>query len=481
MQETNLKQQAKKAAIWSFSANLAKQGIQFIIGLVLARLLSPSDYGIVALPMILLSLAQCFIDSGFSSALIQKPDLTEKDLSTAFYFNIIVGVSCYILLFLTSPLIADFYNAPILADVLKVTALSTIFNPLQSVHGAVFRKNLDFRTTSLISIASKITTGVVGLTLAFLGCGIWALVFQGVAGQVMSLCLIWYKSKWRPTTGWSNESFKYLYGIGSKDLLSCILDTLHHNINPIIIGKFYGHADLGIYNRARNYCALPQQQISGTLNSVTFPILCKIQNDEERLNSYFRKLLRIVIFILAPAELLLAALARPLILITISAKWEPCIFLLQLMCFAVMLWPVQSLNMSLFRAKGRTDLILKSNVIIKLLSLAVKVVTLPLGLVAICIGSIVHAVLAISWVAYYAGKFSDYGITKQFLEISKPIALSIAMFIVVLLTTQLFESMLLQIIVGAIVGFIFYIGMAYLLKLFELQEVIYLIRHKRIK
>lgn len=478
-EQTDIKHQAKKAVLWSFVSNIANHSVQFIIGIVLARLLSPSDYGITALPAIFFAIAQAFIDSGFGSALIRKPDLTDEDLSTAFYFNIIVGVFFYTVFFLTSPLIADFYGVPILEDILKVTALSTLFGPLTAVHNVLFSRNLDFKTKAKISFVSKITTGIVGIVLAYLGFGVWALVFQGVASHLVSVTMVWSYSPWRPKSKWSNESFKYLFGFGSKLLASTIIDRLYKNLNTLIIGKFYGTAELGSFNRGYAYSLLPHDQINGIVTHVTFPILSKLQGQDQKLNEYYRKMIRLVIFVLSPAELMMAALARPLILVLITDKWESCIIVTQLMCFAVMIWPIQSLNMSLFKVRNRTDLALKANIVVKIMGVIIKVITLPLGIVAICIGSMTHAVVAISWMAYYAGKFSEFSALKQFKEMSRPLLLSFSMFCLIVFVNSFITNLYLQIVVGGIVGAVFYIGVAYLLKMSELQEVIFMLRFKK--
>lgn len=477
--QNNLKGKAKAAVLWSFFSQFSNQGLSFVIGLILARLLSPSDYGIIAMPMFFLSIAQCFINCGFGSALLRKPDLTEEDLSTAFYFNVVVGVVCYIILFFCSPLIADFFNVPILSDILKITALSTLFGPLQTVHYMLFSRNLDFKTPAKISITSTIVTGLVGIILALYGLGIWALVFQGVAGHLLSLSMVWSFSPWRPKAKWSNESFKYLFGFGSKILGSSILDTIYNNINPMIIGKFYSASDLGYYNKGMGYSTMPHDQVCGIIKSVSFPVLCQLQDDEQKLNDYFRKILRLIIFVLSPLELLLAALARPLVFLLITDKWEPCILILQIMCFAVVFWPIQSFNMSLFEVKGKSDLVLKSNTVIKILGVLIKLVSLPLGIIAICIGNLIHAVIAIAWTAYYAGKFTHFGICNQFREMASPFSLSLVMFLLVIFINSFIDPLYLQIIVGGTAGVLFYIGTAYYLKLSELEEVLFLLHIRK--
>ena len=417
MEEGNIRYQAKRAVFWSTFRSISNQVMQFAIGIVLARILSPSDYGIIALPTIFLAIAQCFIDSGFSSALIRKPEVSEEDLSTAFYFNICVGIFFYVVLFICSPLIADFYNVPLLKDILRVTALSTLFGPLQSVHFAQFSRKMDFKTPAKISLSCKFTTGIVGIFLAFKGFGVWALVFQGVAGSLLSLVMVWTLSSWRPRARWSNESFRYLFGFGSKLLTSSILDILYNNIIPVFLGKFNSTKDLGIYNRGFGYASLPQNQLMGMLGPIFFPMFSKLQNNEKELDAYFRKVLRLLIFILAPCELLLAALARPIIIVMITEKWEDCIIVMQLLCIAVVLWPIQSLNMALFSAKGRSDLVLKANIGVKVLGVITVLGSLPFGLVALCATSIFRSVTNIAWVAYYAGKFTNFGVLRQFKEI----------------------------------------------------------------
>lgn len=472
MAEENIKQQAKKAVFWSTFTSISNQIMHFAVGIVLARLLSPEDYGIIALPTIFLAIAQCFIDSGFGSALIRKPELKEEDLSTAFYFNICVGVSFYIILFHSSPLIADFYNVPILKDILRVTALSTLFGPLQAVHFAQFSRKMDFKTPAKISLSCRMTTGIVGIILAYMGFGVWALVFQGVAGSLLSLAMVWTLSPWRPRAKWSNESFHYLFGFGSKLLGSSIIDTIWNNITPVFLGKFCSPRDLGYYNRGYGYAALPYNQLFSMLGPLFFPLFSKLQDDKKELYRYFRKTLRLLIFILAPLEMLLVALAKPLILFMITDKWADCIIVMQLISISIILWPIQRLNMALFSAVGRSDLVLKANIGVKILGLSTLLIALPFGLVAICATMIIRSITNISWVAYYAGKISHFGAIRQFKEIMPSLLLSGSMCILVFLINSFIPHYLPQIIVGGIVGLSYYLLMAKVLKYSELNDLI---------
>lgn len=262
-----LKQQTKRGLYWNLLSQIGNYGIQFVIGIILARILTPSDYGTTAMPMIFLAVAQCFIDSGFTGALIRKPELSEKDLSTAFYFSVGVGLFFYMTLFLSSSMIADFYNTPILEDLLKFSALGTLFSPMASVQYLKMKRNLDFKTMTKISLTCKVATGMVGIIMAINGCGVWSLVIPGVVSGLLNVILAFYVSRWIPKTGWSKESFSYLWNFGSKMLASSLLDITYNNIYPIVIGKFYSAADLGIYTRAQGYAQIPSQNITGSIQS----------------------------------------------------------------------------------------------------------------------------------------------------------------------------------------------------------------------
>lgn len=352
----NLKSKTQKGLVWSFVERFATQGVQFLFGIILARLLSPEDYGTIAMPLVFLAIAQCFIDSGFSTALIRKPDLTEEDLSTAFYFNIGVGVICYFALFLSSPLIADFYNTPILSDLLKVTALATLFNPLCAVQQAILTRKIDFKTQAIVSLSGAIVSGSVGLVMAYSGYGIWSLVFQQVGGYVIRTILLWMLGRWKPKRKWSWESFRYLWGFGSKMLGSALLDTTYNNIYPIVIGKFFSANDLGNYTRAQQFSSLPSSNVTGVLQRVTFPILSSIQNEDERLARNYRKILKMSAFLIFPMMLMLSAIADPLIRVLLTDKWEGSIILLQIVCFQMMWYPIHAINLNLLTVKGRSDL-----------------------------------------------------------------------------------------------------------------------------
>lgn len=456
----------------------ATQGVQFLFGIILARLLSPDDYGIIAMPLVFLSIAQCFIDSGFSGALIRKPDLTEDDLSTAFYFNIGVGVVCYLILFFTSPLIADFYHTPILADLLKVTALATLFNPLCAVQQAILTRNINFKTQAIVSLSGALMSGVVGLVMAYSGYGVWALVCQQVGGYIIRTIMLWVLGKWKPKRRWSWKSFHYLWGFGSKMLGSGLLETMYSNIYPIVIGKYFSANDLGNYTRSQQFANLPSSNITGVLQRVTFPVLSSIQNEDERLARNYRKILKLSAFLIFPLMLLLSAIADPLIRVLLTDKWEGCIVLLQIMCFALMWFPIHAINLNLLQVKGRSDLFFRLEVIKKIVGVLIMCVTIPNGILWMVSGSIVSSMISLVINTYYTGKLINVGYIKQMGDLLPIFGVSFAMWVIVRFSLLLSSNLYAQLIIGIFIGLIVYLIEAKILLKSEWEEILDMIPQK---
>lgn len=477
MAET-LKQQTKKGLYWSFFNQFSNYGMQFCIGIVMARLLSPSDYGITALPGVFMAIASIFQDSGMTGALVRKEKIEEKDYSTLFIYSIAMGIFMYTALFIASPWIADFFHTPVLTPLIRVTALGFLWGPISTVQYVILKRKLDFKTPTKISITTKIFSGVVGITLAYMGYGLWALVISGVLSGFLGLIIVVYVVKWYPKTGWSKDSFKYLWNYGNKMLASALLDTAYSNITPVFVGKYYSPADLGIYNRARNYAQMPSQNVTGVIQNVTFPVLSKMLNDNEGLARNYRRMIRTTAFIVFPMMCMLSALARPLILTMITAKWEACIILLQLMCFSLMWYPIHAMNLNLLQVKGRTDLFLRLEIIKKILGLSILVITLPQGLVIFCIGSIISSILCLIINTYYTGKLINVGFLKQMKDLTPILLLSAVMYLAIYLVNSFTDHMILQIIAGGTTGAIIYLGGAFLFKFEELNDVKYMLKRK---
>lgn len=478
MSEQTLKQATTKGLFWSSVERFSNQGVQFVFSIILARLLSPSDYGIIAMVTIFFAVAQSFVDSGFSNALVRKTDRVEEDLSTCFYFNIGVGIIAYIVLFLIASLVANFYSQPILSPIIRITGLGVILNSLCVVQQALFTIKIDFKSQAKITLSATVISGIVGIILAYQGYGIWALVWQGVASSIVRMGLLWLMSKWRPRTGFSKSSFNYLFGYGSKLLASGLLDTIYNNIYPIVIGKFYNPAQLGNYSRALGWAQLPSANITSILQRVTFPVLSAIQDDTLRLQNSYRRLLKLSAFIVFPLMMGLAAIASPLIRVILTAKWDGCVLYLQILCFALMLYPIHAINLNLLQVKGRSDIFLRLEIIKKIIGVVILIITIPLGITAMCLGMVFSSIICLIVNTYYTSRFIDVGLLTQLKDLRIILINSLVMGGGIYILTSFIDVEGLKLVMGIVIGLLFYfIGSFYFSKA-ELQEVISLIKKK---
>nr|WP_314868075.1 lipopolysaccharide biosynthesis protein [uncultured Prevotella sp.] len=477
MAKESLKQKTTKGLFWSSVERFSNQGVSFIFSIILARILAPRDFGIVAMIGIFFAVAQSFVDSGFSNALVRKTDRREEDLSTCFYFNIGVGIVAYIVLFLIAPFIADFYNQPILSPIIRITGLGVVLNSLCVVQQALFTIRIDFKSQAKVTLSATIISGIVGVVLAYLEYGVWALVWQGVVMSLVRMGLLWLMSKWRPKAGFSKDSFHYLFGYGSKILASGLLDTIYNNIYPIVIGKFYSPAQLGNYSRALSFAQLPSSNITGILQRVTFPVLSTIQDDIPRLQTNYRRLLKLSAFIVFPLMMGLAAVAFPLIRVVLTPKWEGCSLYLQIICFALMWYPIHAINLNLLQVKGRSDLFLRLEIIKKIVGVCIMCITIPLGITAMCIGMVASSLISLFINTFYTGKLIDIGYLKQMRDLLPVLINSLLMGSVVYFSIKLFYSDLVKIITGFLVGVVSYIVGALFFSKKELKECRNLFKH----
>lgn len=476
--DSELKKKATQGLLWSSVERFSNQGVQFLFSIILARLLTPEDYGIVAMVVIFFAIAQTFVDSGFSNAIVRKKDRTESDLSTCFYFNIFVGLGFYILLFLCSPFIADFYNQPILSPIVKISGLTVLINSLCIVQQAQFTIRIDFKTQAKVTLTSTVISGILGILLAYLGYGVWALVWQGVTGSFVRMILFWILSKWRPRESFSKDSFHYLFGYGSKLLASGLLDTTYNNIYPIVIGKFYSPAQLGNFSRAQGWASLPSSNITGILQRVTFPVLTEMQDDNERLATNYRKLLRLSAFVVFPLMMLLAAVASPLVRVVITSKWDACVPYLQIICFSMMWYPIHAINLNLLQVKGRSDLFLRLEIIKKVVGVCVMCVTIPLGVTAMCFGMVFTSINALFINTYYTGKLINVGYLTQMKDLLPIIFISLLVGACTYASTWLFSIEWIKLFMAVVIGGIMYLILSLFFAKDEYIEVMNVIKRK---
>ena len=467
-----------KGVMWSSLDRFSTQGIQFVFSILIARLLLPSDYGIVAMLGIFLAISQTFIDSGFSTALIRKIDRTEADYCTVFYFNIVVGLFFYGVLWFASPWIASFYNIPLLEDVTKILSLTFVFSSFSGIQNARLSIAIDFKTRAKISVIVAVLTGGVGLWMAYDGYGVWALVVQAVVSSLFRTVLLWLYVRWIPRLIFSWKSFRELFSFGSKLLASALLDTTYNNIYPLVIGKFFSSSTLGVFSRAESLAQYPSSNITNVLQGVTFPVLSSIQKEPERLSYAYKHFLRLSAFIVFPLMVGLAAVADPLIRIVLTDKWEGAIYLLQIICFSMMWYPIHAINLNLLQVKGRSDFFLKLEVIKKVQGVVILCFTIPLGIVAMCYGRIIGSLLSLVYNTYYTKRLIGYGYWAQMKDLLHILVHSLVMGVIVWLVVQGLESQWLQLFVGIVVGAAYYVVGAKLMKFAELDELIALVNKK---
>lgn len=478
MSKESLKHKTKIGLYWKFFEQFSIYGMQFLVGIVMARLLSPSDFGITALPAVFMAIAQVFIDGSFGLALIRKPDLTEDDLTTSFYYSIAVGVLSYICLFIAAPLIADFYKVPILAPLVRVSALTFIWNPLNTPQDVILKRKLDFKTPARISLINKVFSAVLGILVAYCGYGVWALVVSSLSASMLGTIQMWWAVRWIPKGHFSINSFRYLWNFGNKMMGVGLMNAIYSNIIPVLVGKAYGTNDLGLLNRARAFASPLSSNLTGVINTVTFPVLSKFCNDDELLSANYRKMIKVSSFVVFPVMLLISALAFPLVVTLVTERWIGCVLLLQIMCFTYMFQPVQILNLNLLQVKGRTDLTFRLELFKKIVFTIAILVAIQYGLVVLCITDFFLTMIALFLNTYYTGKLLGLGYVKQIRDLAPSFMLSISMMVLVLFVTTMIENLILQLFIGGTLGILFYFGVAYYLKFSELNEVKYMLSRK---
>lgn len=476
--EESLKNKTVKGIVWSSVERFSVQGIQFLVMIVMARLLTPKDYGLVGMVAIFIAVAQSLVDSGFSQALIRKQNRTETDNSTVFYFNIVVGILLYLVLFAIAPLVADFYDSPELTALMRVVCLSVVFNSFVVVQRALLTVNIDFKTQAKASLTAAVVSGVIGIGMAYSGFSYWSIVAQQLVNLGLNTLLLWIFTRWRPRWIYSWGSFRELFTFGSKLMVSGLLDVVYRNMYLLVIGKVFTASSLGYYTRANQFAEFPSSNLTGIMQRVTYPVLCQIQDDDERLAQIYRRFLRLSAFLIFPLLVGLSAVAEPFVLLLLKEQWLFAATLLQIICFAMMWYPIHAINLNLLQVKGRSDLFLRLEIIKKAIAVLILCVTIPMGLIAMCVGQILSSLIALIINTNYTGKLIQVGFLRQMRDLLPTLLLSLSMWGVVYGITSCLSGIILQLIVGIIAGMVYYIALSALFHFPELKELYSIIRRK---
>lgn len=420
----SLKKQAVSGMAWTFAQQFGSQLISFVVGIILARLLLPSDFGAIAMFGVTIAIAGAIIDGGMASSLIRTKEADQKDLSTVFWFNIIVSLFLYGIIFITAPLVAKFYEVEILTPIIRVYSVVIVINSFVTVQSTTFIKELDFKTAFKIQLPSLLIGGVTGILMALNGFGIWSLVFYPIIQSTISAVQYWFYSKWRPSFVFDKEKFKYHFDYGYKLTVSGLLDTIFRNLYTVIIGKMFSPASLGYYNRADNLKQIPVNNLSAALNKVTFPLFVKISSDNEKLREVYKRLMKVVIFIISPVLCCMIVVAEPMIGFLLTDKWLPSAPYFRVLAIAGILFPIHSYNLNILKVKGRSDLFLRLEVIKKTLVILVLLFSFRYGIIGIIWGQVFCSVVAFFINTHYTGKILNYTSWHQTKDLLPTLVLS---------------------------------------------------------
>lgn len=456
MVNNNLRDKTISGLLWNLAEKFSCQFVTFVVGVILARLLSPADYGLIAMTAIFVGITQVLVDSGFSSALIQKNDRTDLDYSTVFDVNVIMSGGLCILLCIFSPLIADFYNEPLLKWIICFCGLKIFLGSFIAVQAVRLSANLEFRAKSRIAIVNSLLAAIVAIVMAFGGCGVWALIVPEFFTIFSSAIMYWNYQHWVPGIKFSKDSFRRLFAFGSRLLASSLLEIIYGNIYTIVIGKKFSASQLGIYSKAQSFSNLPINTLLGVIANVAYPTLSTLQNEDDRLSEAYRKMIRLAAYVVFPLMLGLIVLAKPFIIVLLTEKWIDVTIYLQILCLSFMWYPIHTLNLNLLEVKGRSDLFLRLQIIKKVLGLVILIASIPFGLIWMCWGQVLYSLISLFVNTYYTGKIMNMGIFKQVTDFLPSLIYSILMGGAVFLLTNHIHSMLLQLVVGIICGIIVY-------------------------
>jgi O-antigen/teichoic acid export membrane protein len=477
MSDQSIKSKTVRGLIWSTIDKFAFLIISFLIGLVLARMLMPADYGLVGMLGFFMAISQVLVTSGFSTALVQKHTPSDEDYSTVFYFNLGIAVGLYLILFVSAPYIAAFYKSPQLIQITRVLSLSIIINSLSLVQQTRLRISLNFKTQAKISLIAVLISGCLGVWAAYQGYGVWSLVILNLSSDLLKMILLFYFNRWMPTLVFSIQSFKSLFRFSSRILAASLVSNLVTHMYSILIGRHFSARELGFYTNAKQYPEYLSSPIGTVLLGVSYPVLASLKNEKENMVTVYSRLMRGTVFFIMPLLTLFAILSESFIRLFLTEKWISIVPLIQWMSFTSLLAPLCSLNMMMISVIGRSDIVLKVELLKLPITITTLMITIPMGLKAVVIGHLISITLTYFITAFCTGKFFDFGAIKQLQAISKIILATIIMAVVAFTCSYFITNDFLKLLLGGLVGIAIYFITAFLMKIEELNDIKELIQN----
>ncbi len=468
----DIKKQTISGLAWRYAERFGAQGIQFIVSIVLARLLTPADYGIIGLITVFIAIAQVFAQSGLGQALVQRKNADNTDFSTVFFFSIVFSIVLYAAVFLCAPIIARFYAMPQLTPVVRVLGLSIIIAAVNSVQQAYVQRTMQFRRFFWATLGGTIVSAFAGIGIAYKGGGVWALVAQQLINQIIDTIILWLTVKWRPNFVFSIRRMRELFSYGWKLLCSSIIDTIYNNIYSLVIGKFYSESDLGYYNRGKQFPFFVVININSAIDSVLFPVLSGAQDNKKQLKNMVRRSIVTSTFLIFPCMAGLAAVAKPLTVFLLTEKWLPAVPYIQFCCFTYAFWPVHTANLQAIKAVGRSDIFLILEILKKIIGIVTLVIMLPHGLYAMMIGNCITTPIGLFLNAAPNKRLLGYSYIEQIKDILPSMLLSLFMCGIVLSVNLLGLGSLITMIIQIVLGVVIYAAGA---KLFKFESMDFII------
>lgn len=451
--------------IWKFLERTGTYLVQFIIQIILARILLPDDYGIVAIATVFIALANVFIQTGFNTSLIQQKEVTDVDYSSVLYLSLLIALIIYIIIFFTSPFIANFYGNDLISPVLRVLSLTLFLGAFNSIQTAYIARTMQFKKNFICSFISIIISGIVGIYLAYSGYDIWALVVQQLLNMLLLIIVLLFAIEWKPKLLFSFKRVKILFSYGWKLLCSALIDTLYNNIYDLIIGKKYTTSDLAYYNRGKQFPYAIVSNVNGSISTVLLPAMSKKQDDRMVVKDMTRRAILISSFIMFPMMIGLAIIAKPLVLLILTEKWLECVPFLQILCFSYALWPIHTANLQAVNAIGRSDIFLKLEITKKIVGIVILIITIPMGLYAMAFGQIIAGIISSFINAFPNKKLLNYSYIEQIHDLCPIIFISLIMGVLIYPILYLPFGNLQIILLQCIIGVVVYFLLAYIFKI----------------
>ena len=475
----NLNKKVFSGLIWKFGERFTAELVTFVVSIVLARLLMPDDYGVIALMMVFITIANVFVINGFGNALIQKKNADNRDFSSVFYFNIIFSIAVYFILFAFAPAIARFYHMPVICPALRVLSLRIVIASVNSVQQAYVSRNMLFKRFFWSTLFGTLLSGVVGIVMAYKGCGIWAIVAQYLTNTCVDTIVLWITVKWRPEKYFSFRNLGELISYGWKILVSGLLDTGYNQLRNLVIGKKYSSADLAQYNKGQQYPQLIVTNVISSISGVLFPAISKCQDDLNNVKNITRRAIKVSSYVMWPLMIGLAVIARPLVIVMLTEKWLPCVPFVWIACFTFGLYPIHSSNQEAIKALGRSDLFLRLEIIKKTIGVTILIISMRYGVMAIALSQIVTSILSTFINASPNRKLLGYSYIEQIKDMIPSFALAVAMGIVIYPLAFIIKNNILLIIAQVIAGIFIYIGLTKVFKNDNLSYLLKFVKRKR--